>query len=170
MKKLCVGLLCVLLLGLCACGRQAAPEGGAPELTTSQETTAYFGMVWGWQCPEGKYAAYIDKIYHTQRGTAGSTGKAALAAVALLDFSKAYAQDDRAALGAVFASMNDAQARHFASQWISLFSTARSALLDPARFREEYGWAGLEDFDAALYSAEELDHLFKAILSFYLEV
>ena len=152
MKKLCAGMLCVLLLGFYACA-QTAPE------ETVQETTGYFEMVWEWQCPEGKYASYINTIYHTEEGTAGSSGKAAISAVKLLEFSKAFSEDGSDELDAVFASMNDAQARFFAAQWIWLYSLACWALEDPEQFHESYDWVGLEDFEASLYSSDDLYHL-----------
>jgi hypothetical protein len=34
-----------------------------------------------------------------------------------------------------------------------------AALDDPQRFHEEYDWAGLEDIDAALYSADDLNRM-----------
>jgi hypothetical protein len=154
MKKLCTGILCVLLLGLCACGLQTALDAA----DTGEPAAGYFDMVWGWKCPEGKYSSYIDKIYHTERGTAGSSGKAAISAVSLLEFSKAFS-DDVIALTPAFDAMNDSQARYFASQWIRLRSLAGEALSDPDQFREEYGWAGLEDFDAVPYSFEDLNAL-----------
>jgi len=154
MKKFCAGLLCVMLLGFCACGQQTVPE---------EAPTDYFDMVWGWHCPAGKFASYIENIYHMEHGTAGSSGKAAISAVTLLEFSRAYAQGDSEALAPIFASMNDAQARFFASQWIRLYALANYALDDPAQFHEEYDWAGLEDFDASLYSVDELDNLNGAI-------
>jgi len=159
MKKLCAGMLCVLLFGLCACGLQAAPDAGEP-------TAGYFEMVWGWECPQSKYVLYIDRIYHTEEGTAGSSGKAARSAVTLLEFSSVFSEDDAHALAPTFASMNDAQARFFASQWIRLRTLAGEALRDPEQFREEYGWAGLEDFDAALYAAEKMNDLDSVIAAF----
>jgi len=162
MKKLCAGMLCVLLLGFCACGTRAAPDAAG----TGEPTAAYFDMIWGWECPEGKYSSYIDQIYHTERGTAGSSGKAAISTVSLLEFSKAFSGDNKA-LAPVFDAMNDSQARYFASQWIRLRALAGEALRGPAQFREEYGWAGLEDFDAAPYSFEALDAL-DGVISLFL--
>lgn len=110
MKKLCAALLCLLLAGLCACG-QTAPE--APTTPTTEPTTDYFEMVWGWHCPENAFASYIDEIYHTESGTAGNSGKVARSAVALLALCKAYSEDQQADLATAFAAMNDAQARFF---------------------------------------------------------
>jgi len=163
MKKLCAGVLCVLLLGLCACARQAAPEETTQATAPVEISVNYFDMVWGWECPAGKFASYIDQIYHTEHGTAGSSGKAARSAVTLLELSKAYAQSETEELTSTFASMNDAQARFFASQWIRLFALASYALDDPAQFHESYDWAGLEDFDAPLYSVDDLSDLNDAI-------
>lgn len=166
MKKLRAIALCILLLSLCACGPQAAPEEPEPESTTSY-SAGYFDMVWGWQCPEGSFAQYINQIYHTEHGTAGSSGKAAKSAVALLALSKAFTHDDAITMEPVFASMNDAQARFFASQWLWLRNLADSALNDPAQFLKEYGWAGLEDFDASLYSMDDVVRL-DNVIAFYL--
>jgi len=116
MKKLCAGILCVMLLGLCACVQQAAPEVTTSTTTLEDTTIGYFDMVLGWKCPEGKYSQYIDRIYHTECGTAGSAGKSAISGVAVLDFSKAFAGDDSHALASTFDAMNDSQARFFASQ------------------------------------------------------
>ena len=174
MKKACGLLLCLLLAGLCACGRAgtAEPTTKASQTEATTELTvdanSYFDMVWGWECPAGDYAAYIDDIYHTESGTAGSSGKAALKAVRLLEFSNAIPDEYREGLAPVFASMNDAQARFFAAQWIRLRALAGEALRDPGRFHESYDWAGLEDFDAALYSAERLERLDGVIASFLL--
>jgi len=165
MKKLCAGILCVLLLGFCACTRQVASQETVPATTLVARTTDYFDMVWGWKCPEGKYASYIDRIYHWEHGTAGSSGTAGVSAVALLVFSRAFAGDDAHTLAPIFASMNDAQARFFASQWIHLNRLAGEALRDPAQFRETFGWAGLEDFDETAYSLEELNVLCDVISS-----
>jgi len=147
----------MLLLGLCACGQQGAPE---------EPATNYFDMVWGWECPENAYAAYVDEIYHTESGTAGSAGKAAGSAVTLLAFSRAVA-GDTVELTYFFEAMNDAQARFFASQWLRLLPLAREAVNDPAQFHAEYDWAGLEDYDAAQYSIEDvnaLDHTIAYLL------
>ena len=166
MSKLCAGILCVLLLGLCACTQQVASQETVPAATAPQEDAAdYFNMIKSWESPQNKYAPYINTIYHWEHGTAGSSGKAGVSAVALLDFSKAFAGDDAHALSPIFASMNDSQARFFASQWIHLNRLAGEALRDPARFRETFGWAGLEDFDAAPYSVQELDVLNDVISS-----
>lgn len=165
MKKLCAGILCVMLLGLCACVRQAAPEE-TTQVTKPEETSiGYFDMVWGWKCPEGEYSQYIDRIYHTECGTAGSASKSAISGVAVLDFSKAFAGDDAHALVSTFDAMNDSQARFFASQWIRLNVLAKEALRDPVWFRETFGWAGLEEFDAALYSIQEVNVLNDVIAS-----
>ena len=60
---------------------------------------------------------------------------------------------------------NRSQARFFASQWIRLNVLAGEALRDPAWFREMFGWAGLEDFDATLYSIQEVNVLDDVIAS-----
>jgi len=165
MRKLCIGILCLLLAGLCACAGQAAPDtaaGTVAQATVTQAPTEpadYFDMVWGWACPAGKYAQYIEKIYHTESGTAGSSGKAAISAVALLEFSKAVAGDPTQDLAPVFASMNDSQARFFAFQWIRLRALADRALSDPQQFHAEFDWAGLEEFDAAQYSFDAVEDL-----------
>ena len=170
MKRLCAGALCLLLLGLCACGRQAAPEESTAQTTATEATmesaTGYFDMVWGWECPQGEYASYINKIYHTEHGTAGSSGKAAISAVTLLEFSNAFSEEHTVELATAFASMNDSQARFFASQWLCAHVLAIEALRDPELFHQDYDWAGLKDFDAAAYTTNDLNHLDGIIAGF----
>ena len=145
----------ILLIGLCACGQAETAKNSE----TEEEFDGYSAMVKGWKCPRGAYADYIDDIYRTENGTTGSSRKAAISAVTLLDFSNVAAGEGVESLIPVFASMNDAQARTFAAQWINLRSLAGEALRDPERFRQSYGDAGLEDFDATLYSTDKLDDL-----------
>jgi len=125
-------------------------------------------MVWGWECPEGEFAPYVDDIYHAPvQGTAGSSAIAAYV-VCLLEFSNGVSHENWQGLAPVFASMNDSQARHFSAQWIRLRALASEALRDPESLRERHGPAEPEDFDAALYSIERLESLDETIASFLL--
>jgi len=154
-KKLCASLLVVLLIGLCACGRAEMVK----DSEMGDESNGYSDMVREWKCPRGAYADYIDDIYYTENGRAGSSGQEASSAIALLDLSNVLSGEGVESLIPVFATMNDAQARVFAAQWIKLRPLADEAIRDPKEFQKGHTDGALEDFDATLYSVDKLEDL-----------
>ena len=114
-----------------------------------------------WMKSEGdtdEVTAKLISIDTVPYGTAGSSLQMASAGKNMLDLSNTENAMD--SLKAYLSSMTEIQKDFFSFQWENVYKSASSILADPENSKALLSDAGIEDFDASLYTAELLEKLY----------
>ena len=114
-----------------------------------------------WMKSEGDTDEVTEKLISIDTvpyGTAGSSLQMASAGKNMLDLSNTENAMD--SLKAYLSSMTEIQKDFFSFQWENVYKSASSILADPENSKALLADAGVENFDAALYTSELLEKLY----------